>query len=234
MARRRKTMILERSDATGGIAVLADGTRVYWSAELDPNLVARSPSGGVEVVPADDPHPIAEAFRELRGHGASVTRPLKSAEADELGRVVRGAGASSPKTRSGAPDDEPTGDGSEAGKDVINRVFPLPDGLREAVRIARDRTGATNRSFVAGAVTGELPGLVSHLTALGFGAAAGPVRQVRLPLSRQAGTLDALRAASDRTGVPASQLLALCLAAAARPPASKKGRRGRTPRATVG
>jgi hypothetical protein len=234
MARRRKTMLLERPDAAGGIAVLADGSRVYWAIELGPNLVVRSPDGRTEVVPTGSSHSAADAYVELCDRGASVGRPLKPAEAEELQQAIREFGAAD-RTPAAAeiPDVEPAADG-EAGKDITYRVFPLPDGLREAVRTARDRSGGTNRSFVAGAVTDHLPGLVRQLADLGFGTGGGPPRPIRLPFSREVGTLDALRAASDQTGVAASQLLGLCLAIAARPPEPKKGRRGRKPKSDGG
>lgn len=234
MARRRKTMLLERPDAAGGIAVLADGSRVYWAIELGPNLVVRSPGGGTEVVPTGSPHPAADAYVELCDRGASVGRPLKPAEVEELQQAIREFGAAdrTPAAADG-PGIEPAADG-EAGKDITYRVFPLPDWLREAVRTARDRSGGTNRSFVAGAVTDHLPGLVRQLADLGFGTGGGPPRPIRLPFSREAGTLDALRAASDQTGVAASQLLGLCLAIAARPSEPTKGRRGRKPKPAGG
>jgi hypothetical protein len=232
MARRRKTMLIERPDAAGGIAVLADGSRVYWAIELGPNLVVRSPDGSTEVVPTGSSHPAADAYVELCDRGASIGRPLKPAEAEELQQVIREFGAAdrTPAAADG-PDAESPAAEAEAGKDITYRVFPLPDGLREAVRTARDRSGATNRSFVAVAVAEYLPGLVRQLADLGFGAGGGPPRPIRLPFSREAGTLDALRTASDQTGVAASQLLGLCLAIAARPPEPTKGRRGRKPRA---
>lgn len=235
MARRRKTMLLERPDAAGGIALLADGSRVDWAIELGPNLVVRSPGGGTEVVPTGSSHPAADAYVELCDRGASVGRPLKSAEAEELQQVIGEFGtADRTPAAADAPDAESPGAEAEAGKDITYRVFTLPDGLREAVRTARDRSGGTNRSFVAGAVTEHLPGLVRQLADLGFGTGGGPPRPIRLPFSREAGTLDALRAASDQTGVAASQLLGLCLAIAAHTPEPKKGRRGRKPKSAGG
>lgn len=228
MARRRKTMLLERPDATGGIAVLADGTRVYWATELGPNLVARSVDGTDELIPTGGSHPVHDAYVELCDRGASVVRSLKPAEAKELQQVIGefGSPAQEPAAVE-APGADVEPPAAEAAKDIVYRVFPLPGDLREAVRTARDRSGVTNRSFVAGAVTEYLPGLVRQLAALGFGTEGGPPRSIRLPFSREAGTLDALRTASDRTGVPASQLLGLCLSAAARTSEPKKGRRGR-------
>lgn len=227
MGRKRRTMLLESPDAAGGIAVLADGTRVYWASELGPDLVARSADGTHELIPAGGPHSVRDAYAALRDRGAAVVRPLEPAEARELRRVVGEYGPSAPEP---AVDEGRAAEPAAAeGGDVAYRVFPLPDGLREAVRTARDRSGATNRAFVAGAVTGHLPGLVRQLAGLGFGG-DGPPRPVRLPFSRGAGTLDALRAASGRTGVPASQLLGLCLLAAARASEPAQGRRGRKPK----
>ena len=90
----------------------------------------------------------------------------------------------------------------------------------------------TNRSFVARAVTEHLPELVRQFANLGFGTEGGTPRPKRLPFSQEAGTLDALRVASDHTSIPVSQLLGLCLATATRTtPDPTKGRYGRKPKA---
>jgi hypothetical protein len=112
--------------------------------------------------------------------------------------------------------------------DTIHRVVPLPESLRQAMQLARDAQGLTNAAFVAGAIAGHLPRLVESLQALGYGKLIGTRRPARLPFSNAAGTLQALRDASDQVQVPAIQLLLLCLAAAtAEQPAKPKRRRGR-------
>jgi len=119
--------------------------------------------------------------------------------------------------------------------DMVHRVFPLGDSAREAVRTGRAASSQTNQQFIAAAVTARLPVLVTRLQELGFGQ-ADQARPVRLPFSTEAGTLAALRAASNTVGVPASQLLALCLlttAADKEQPAPAKRRRGRPRKAAV-
>ncbi|MFO0848316.1 MAG: hypothetical protein U0871_07140 [Gemmataceae bacterium] len=223
-------MLLELPDAAGGIAVLADGTRVYWGVALGNQLVAKRPDGTTNVLPPGGDDPTREAFVGLCDRGASITRPLKSAEVAELHEVVEKYGPTGAATP-GTPADEPEGD-EPSGK-LVYRVFALPDGLRDAVRDARTRTGLTNRAFVAEAVAAHVGTLVSELTKLGFGRVGGPTRPARLPFSPEAGTLDALRRASGEVGVPASHLLLLCLAAASVPdppptktPGERRPRRG--------
>jgi hypothetical protein len=224
MGRKRRTMLLELPDAAGGIAVLADGTRVYWGLALGPRLVAKRPDGCVDVLPPGEDHPVREAFVGLCDRGASTTRPLKPAEKAELQAVVGEYGPAEP-----VPPPTPARDaeGGEVAGKLVYRVFALPDGLWDAVREARTRTGLTNRAFVAEAVATHVPTLVAELTRLGFGRTGGPSRPARLPFSPAAGTLDTLRRASSEVGVPASQLLVLCLAAASAAQPVGKGRRGR-------
>lgn len=225
MGRKRRTMLLELPDAAGGIAVLADGTRVYWGIALGSQLVARLPDGTTDILPAGEDDPTRGAYVELCDRGASITRPLKPAETKELQEVVEKYGSLG-STVPEAVVEEPEED-KAAGK-FVYRVFSLPDDLRDAVREARTRTGLTNRAFVADAVAAHVDTLVAELGRLGFGRAGGQSRPTRLPFSPEAGTLDTLRRASDQVGIPASHLLLLCLAAAAvaDPPVEKK-RRGR-------
>jgi hypothetical protein len=112
--------------------------------------------------------------------------------------------------------------------EMIHRVVPLPEPLRQAMQQARDARGQTNSAFVAGAVADHLPRLIEGLEALGYGKLGGKRRPARLPFSTEAGTLQSLREASDKVQVPAIQLLLLCLAAAtADQPARPKRQRGR-------
>src|SRR5262245_13048494 len=98
--------------------------------------------------------------------------------------------------------------------DMVHRVLAMPEPLRQAMQQARDANGQTNAAFVAGAVADHLPRLIEGLQALGYGKLLGKRRPARLPFSTEAGTLQALRDASDQVHVPAIQLLLLCLAAA--------------------
>jgi hypothetical protein len=68
------------------------------------------------------------------------------------------------------------------------------------------------------------------LQALGYGKLLGKRRPARLPFSTEAGTLQALREASDQVQVPAIQLLLLCLAAATFDQPAKPKRRQRLSR----
>jgi hypothetical protein len=112
--------------------------------------------------------------------------------------------------------------------DTTHRVVPLPEPLRQAMQQARAARGQTNAAFVTGAVADHLPGLVEGLQALGYGKLEGKRRPARLPFSEEAGTVRALRAASDQVQVPAVQLLLLCLAAATSDqPEKPKRQRGR-------
>jgi hypothetical protein len=97
------------------------------------------------------------------------------------------------------------------------------------VRAARAARSQTNQQFIATAVTGHLPALLQTLKAIGLVKPDARPRPARLPFSRSAGTLDTLKAASEETGVPACQLLGLCLAAASAPtkpdPPRRRGER---------
>lgn len=92
----------------------------------------------------------------------------------------------------------------------MRRVVAMPEPLRQAMQQARDAQGQTNAAFVAGAVADHLPRLMAGLQALGHDKLRGKRRPVRLPFSKEAITLQALREASDQVQVPAIQLLLLC------------------------
>lgn len=214
MARKHKTKLLELPGATGGTACLADGTRIFWGEPFRPNLVVRDYSGGTTVLPGGEDHPIRDAFVELCDRGAEITRPLTPGEVKAYETIVREygqpLGGSQPEPApTPATPMRPTGD-----RAVVYRVYPFPGPLWDAVRAARDRAGQTTRAFVASAVSGSLPGLVSELERLGFGPAAADPHQTRIPFTREEGTLDELQAASRKTGIPATLLLALSLGVA--------------------
>ena len=116
---------------------------------------------------------------------------------------------------------EPTDPGTTR---VVHRVHYLPDDLREAVRVRRSDLGQSVRAFVADAVTHELDPLVRTLAELGLaGRPEAGVRPARLPLSEE--SLEALRRAGERVGLPAGRLLLLCLARSA---ARKRRRHGQS------
>lgn len=100
-------------------------------------------------------------------------------------------------------------------KTTAHRTLQLGEGLRAALRDRRIALGLTVRGFTDEAVRGELPRIVAALADAGLdGRAHDGNRPARLPLSPT--SLDALRAASETSGVPASHLLLACLGRAAR------------------
>ena len=103
--------------------------------------------------------------------------------------------------------------------DQAFRVVRLPSPLLESMRRRRDAEGATSLLFLSGAVSRHLGKVVEHLASIGLVAGKGTKQPARLPFSTRAGTLDALKAASESTGLTLAQLLALCLHAATENPA---------------
>src|SRR4051794_41004913 len=125
MPRRIRTKLLELSDATGGIAVLASGVRVYWAACLGPRLVARHPDGTTEVVPTDRPGLIHDAFVELCDRGAVVSRALSTREARELDAVIRTHGNDDNQPgKNEAGNSEPKKSKRPKAAGTVFRVFP--------------------------------------------------------------------------------------------------------------
>jgi len=116
--------------------------------------------------------------------------------------------------------------------DTVFRVVRLTEPFREELKRAREAKGQTNAAFIAESVTEQLPKVVETLTGLGFAGAKGTRRPARLPFSSEAGTLKTLQAASQETGIPAIQLLTVCLLAATKGSVAKPGRKAskRTPR----
>lgn len=117
--------------------------------------------------------------------------------------------------------------------DVKYRVIRLPDMLRAAIRATRDASKSTNAQFVGMAVEQQLPKLLTSLRTLGFDRLGGQTRPMRLPFADEYGSLDILREASQAVGLPAVQLLALCLLAATKDaPAVSDGQHGKNATAT--
>ena len=98
--------------------------------------------------------------------------------------------------------------------DATYRVVRLPEPLRDRFKKARDARQLTNADFIGQAVEAHLPRLLEGLTTLGFSSLTGKTHATRLPFPDQYATLDVLREASQSIGLPATQLLALCLSAA--------------------
>lgn len=111
--------------------------------------------------------------------------------------------------------------------DTIYRVVRLPQQLRTEIQTARDANGQTNEQFVAAAVEQHLPRITDSLRSLGFGGFKGETVPVRLPFSDDSGTLSELKDTSELVGIPAVQLLSVCLSASvaqAKHPAKRQGR----------
>lgn len=104
------------------------------------------------------------------------------------------------------------------------RVHRLPKTLRLALQKARDKKRLTNEQFVAEAVAKHLPQLVKDLKKIGFSSADEPTVPVRLPFDDEGETLASLREASGEVLIPATQLLAICIAQA-KVPAPRQRRR---------
>ena len=111
--------------------------------------------------------------------------------------------------------------------DTVFRVVRLSAPLRDELRRAREAKGTTSVAFIGESVAEQLPKLVETLQNLGFLGAKGSRRPARLPFSSEAGTLKALQAASQKTGIPASHLLTACLFVTTQAPPAKRGRQPR-------
>ena len=90
------------------------------------------------------------------------------------------------------------------------RVVRMPVATRRAMQLTRDDKKQTNEKFIALAVESQLARIIEALTGLGFGQ-QGPSVTVKLPFSDE--TLAALKDGCEKTGIPAVQLLSLCIAA---------------------
>jgi hypothetical protein len=103
------------------------------------------------------------------------------------------------------------------------RVYYMPSTLVTAWRKTRDKQHTTNLSFITTATDTHLAHLVKELRAVGMCGRAEARQAVRaeVPVT----VLRELGAASEATGVPATQLLAICLSRASRP-TGRKSRRG--------
>lgn len=105
------------------------------------------------------------------------------------------------------------------------RVYHTNEQTMEAMRAARDSEGIKNAEFVSLAIAKHLGQLQDQLLALGFGKTAGR-KAIRLPMLGE--QLEQLKQASEKVGVPASDLLLICLAQASQghfpeaPKATKK------------
>lgn len=100
------------------------------------------------------------------------------------------------------------------------RTYRLPKSVREAMTWKRKALGQTVREYLVHAIDTELPGLVVVLEREVPSFGGEEAKPARLPLSEA--LLETLQAAGDKTGIPASRLLMVCLARA-----GSRKRRGR-------
>lgn len=92
------------------------------------------------------------------------------------------------------------------------RVIQISEQLRERIRETRTSRRQTNETLITTAVNDHLPAMVQALQALGCGTPevhSPKARPARLPFDPA--TIDQLREASQQTGIPATDLLRLCL-----------------------
>lgn len=111
------------------------------------------------------------------------------------------------------------------------RVYHVPAADRKCFNEHRDDNGLTNKAVITGAVDKHLANIVEKLEELGF-RPDDDRKPARWPVTDE--VLAGLKLASERVGVPASQLLLLSIRAeaGAAKPARATGRgRGATTRA---
>ena len=95
-------------------------------------------------------------------------------------------------------------------REVVYRVYRLPEDLRKRVRAKREKANVTLQSVIEASATESLPKIVSTLkNSLGFGF-DGKKQVARLPMTDA--TLGAFKVACKQTGIPASRLLQAALA----------------------
>jgi hypothetical protein len=102
------------------------------------------------------------------------------------------------------------------------RVYYFGKSLIASWRKARDRRGETNLAFITEATDKHLAPVVRELRAIGMTGLAAERQPVRLEMPVR--VLADLADASERTGVPSSTLLSICLqrASAAKPKRVRK------------
>lgn len=84
------------------------------------------------------------------------------------------------------------------------RVYRISPELKEASKTARLKSGQTVAAFLSASIRSNLPSIVEGLDLLGIKAST-EVGPARFPIDPA--LLDALREASQQSGVPASELL---------------------------
>ncbi|MHB8864401.1 MAG: hypothetical protein ACYC6N_18515 [Pirellulaceae bacterium] len=99
------------------------------------------------------------------------------------------------------------------------RVFYFDPQLVGSFRKMRDREGMINRDFVTKACDNDVSQLAKELKSIGI-TGRGEVVPIRLEMPPV--TLAALADLSETTGVPATQLLSICLGRASRKNSRKK------------
>ena len=95
-------------------------------------------------------------------------------------------------------------------EETTYRVYQLPVDLRERFIAAREAEHLKTQEFLGAAVAQRLDEIVDGLLALGIAASEYESRPSRFPMTY--GLIQDLKAGSEKTGLPASQLLLACLA----------------------
>ena len=111
-------------------------------------------------------------------------------------------------------------------RETIYRVYRMPEPLRKAMNQRRAQRGQTVQEFIQTAVADELSRLVGTLSSLGIKPPGVDARAAKLPLDNR--LLGELKAASETTGVPQSQLLLSCIRISANRKRRASQRRGAT------
>lgn len=91
----------------------------------------------------------------------------------------------------------------------VPRTIKLPGKVWRAVKAKGKRDGKPTREVIEDAVKTEMPALVNSLRDFGIKGELTNNKVIRAPMSDA--LLDRMRAGRDKTGLPAIQMLALCL-----------------------
>lgn len=100
--------------------------------------------------------------------------------------------------------------------DTEFRVVYLSETLRDSFKKSRLAASQSKKDFIAASVEEHLSPLVNQLRELGFEATPTKLHPARVPFSVRLGTLQQLKEASGKTGVPMVQLLKICLSKASK------------------
>jgi hypothetical protein len=94
-------------------------------------------------------------------------------------------------------------------REVLYRVYDLPEGLRTKLKAKRAKASATTSQIVQVATEESLPIIVDTLKQIGFSFNGEATRPARIPMPDAC--IHELKNASKETGIPVSRLLLACL-----------------------